>query len=131
MADEQWIKVASTSDLQAGTGYESEVEIGGEAVGVFQIGDAYFALGACTHEQGPLSQGIIENGTVLCPWHSALFDIRTGSCLSGPSACRVDGSVLSRDSSESEERVPPCRTFRTKVEASAIYILAPLPSDRD
>ena len=121
-AEHHWVKVASTGDLQAGTGYESEVEIGGDAVNVFQIDGDYFALGSCTHEQGPLSQGIIATGTVACPWHAATFDIRTGGCLSGPTACRVDGSVLDRDSAQDQERLSDCPTFETKVEHGSIYI---------
>ena len=66
--DAEWIKVASTTDLEDNTGYESDVEIDGQNVGVFKIDGRFFALGNCPHEQGPLSQGIIESGRITCPW---------------------------------------------------------------
>jgi 3-phenylpropionate/trans-cinnamate dioxygenase ferredoxin component len=120
-AERHWIKVATTGDLEANTGFESDVEIDGETVGVFELDGSYYALGLCTHEQGPLSQGIIENGTVTCPWHSAVFDIRTGSCKSPPSACRVDGSVLSSTDID-HEVLPACTSYETKVEGGDILV---------
>ncbi len=125
--DTGWVKVAITSDLEANTAYETDVEIDGQTVGVFEIEGQYYALGACTHEQGPLSQGMIENGTVTCPWHSAVFDIRTGRCLSGPAACRIDGSVLSTDSVD-HELLQPCTTYEIKVEDNDIYIRLRVPT---
>jgi len=124
-----WVKVATTSDLEANTAYESDVEIDGEVVGVFKIDGSYYALGACTHEEGPLSQGIIENGTVTCPWHSAIFDIRTGGCRSGPTACRIDGSVLSGTDVD-HDLLPACTTFEIKVENGNIYVRPKSPSQR-
>ncbi len=32
----------------------------------------------CPHQEGPLGQGFIENGRVVCPWHAWAFDLRTG-----------------------------------------------------
>ncbi len=37
------------------------------------------ALGnVCPHRQGPLGQGWVEGGAVLCPWHAWAFDVTTG-----------------------------------------------------
>ncbi|MEZ5843956.1 MAG: Rieske 2Fe-2S domain-containing protein [Hyphomicrobiaceae bacterium] len=116
-----WVRVAEVGDLSDGTGYESDVEIEGETVGLFELDGSYFALGNCTHEQGPLSQGVVENGSVVCPWHHAVFDIRTGRCIAAPSACRVDGSVLGREAEVEEDVIPSCRTFETKVVDGVIF----------
>ncbi len=32
----------------------------------------------CPHRQGPLAEGEIEHGKVLCPWHAWAFDLKTG-----------------------------------------------------
>ncbi|MEX2599313.1 MAG: nitrite reductase (NAD(P)H) small subunit, partial [Dehalococcoidia bacterium] len=33
------------------------------------------------HQGAMLSYGVIEPGQVICPLHSAVFDIKTGECL--------------------------------------------------
>ena len=48
------------------------------------------ALGnVCPHRQGPLGEGWIEDGAVLCPWHAWAFDVRTG-VVRAPEHGRVD-----------------------------------------
>ena len=32
----------------------------------------------CPHRQGPLAEGWMEDGRVVCPWHAWAFDLRTG-----------------------------------------------------
>ena len=32
----------------------------------------------CPHQGGPLGQGLVENGRVVCPWHAWAFDVKTG-----------------------------------------------------
>jgi len=32
----------------------------------------------CPHNDGPLGQGMIEDGKVVCPYHGWSFDVRTG-----------------------------------------------------
>ena len=32
----------------------------------------------CPHRRGPLGQGWLEGGAVVCPWHSWTFHVRTG-----------------------------------------------------
>ncbi len=38
----------------------------------------------CTHRGGPLHEGTITEGSVVCPWHDSEFDLRDGSVLCGP-----------------------------------------------
>ena len=40
--------------------------------------------GTCPHEEGPLGEGTIEDGRVVCPWHSYAFDVRTGVAQNDP-----------------------------------------------
>ena len=55
----------------------------------------------CPHQLGPLDKSPILNGTVRCPWHGYVFDVRTGECVSG-SHCRLGRVPRVR---ESEGRV--------------------------
>lgn len=37
----------------------------------------------CPHANGPLADGKIEEGQVICPWHRFGFDLKTGQSDSG------------------------------------------------
>lgn len=44
-----------------------------------------YAVGAkCTHFGAPLASGMLFDDLVICPWHFATFDIKTGNHESGP-----------------------------------------------
>jgi apoptosis-inducing factor 3 len=59
--------------------------VGNDAVVLARHGSEFFAIGAaCTHYNGPLSQGLIVDDTVRCPWHHACFSLRTGEALHAP-----------------------------------------------
>lgn len=32
----------------------------------------------CAHRGGPLSEGVVEDGKMVCPWHGWQFDLVTG-----------------------------------------------------
>jgi len=38
----------------------------------------------CPHHGGPLGEGTIEDGKVVCPWHAYAFDLTTGLCAELP-----------------------------------------------
>jgi nitrite reductase/ring-hydroxylating ferredoxin subunit/uncharacterized membrane protein len=46
------------------------------------------AMGArCSHMGGPLDEGWVLGGTLVCPWHGSRYDLETGWPASGPSTC--------------------------------------------
>ena len=48
-------------------------------------GQALHAVdGSCTHYGAPLSEGLVANGEIHCPWHHACFSLRTGVALKAP-----------------------------------------------
>ena len=57
--------------------------IGGMTVAVFRTrGEEVFATQPwCTHRQGPLADGIVAAGKVICPLHAYKFDLATGQAL--------------------------------------------------
>lgn len=61
------------------------VEVGDRLVALFHVGGRFWALDdLCTHDGGPLAEGELQDHTIRCPRHGALFDIRTGQALSMP-----------------------------------------------
>lgn len=51
-----------------------------ERVAVFRArnGDIHAVQDRCPHRRGPLSEGIIDQCKVICPYHSHKFDLRSG-----------------------------------------------------
>ena len=58
--------------------------------------------GTCPHEGGPLGEGTIEEGRVVCPWHSFAFDVRTGASSDDPA---IRAEVLEAKIENGELRV--------------------------
>ncbi|HTH52907.1 MAG TPA: Rieske 2Fe-2S domain-containing protein [Edaphobacter sp.] len=74
----KWVKLCALAEAPA-SGAVAEAEVEGIAVCLANVGGELSALDNwCPHRRGPLGQGWIENGCVVCPWHSWTFDARTG-----------------------------------------------------
>lgn len=57
----------------------------GDEIVLFKVQGEIFALpNACPHEGGPLCEGSIKGGKVVCPWHEWEFDIKSGRCVNVP-----------------------------------------------
>jgi nitrite reductase (NADH) small subunit len=98
-----FVPVARVADIPVGQG--AFVERDGVAVAVFNAGGGtFYATGpTCPHEDGPLSEGWLEAGVVVCPWHGFDFDVVTGACRVDPDLAvpvypaRVRGDVVEVD----------------------------------
>jgi nitrite reductase/ring-hydroxylating ferredoxin subunit len=70
-------RVASTDQIPDGGGIA--VDVGEKRIALFRHQGEVFALDeTCPHRGGPLHDGRIDRGVVLCPWHQWQFDLRTG-----------------------------------------------------
>jgi len=60
-------------------------QVGSEAVAVFRCrrGELFATQATCPHRQGPLADGLVGDGTLICPLHSMKFDLRTGQAQNG------------------------------------------------
>lgn len=82
-SDDDFVKVAETKDIHISQ--MKEVQIDGEDVCIANVDGKYYAIGnVCTHEGGPLADGVLEGYEVECPWHQSKFDVRTGQVTSPP-----------------------------------------------
>jgi nitrite reductase (NADH) small subunit len=59
--------------------------IGSLRLAIFRARDgAVFATQAdCPHKNGPLADGLLGSGTLICPLHSLKFDLASGKAING------------------------------------------------
>ncbi len=77
------IDVGDASGLAEGT--MRAVERDGAKVLLARSGGRCHAVGAtCPHAGGPLNEGVLHDGAVLCPWHKAAFRLDNGRCVAPP-----------------------------------------------
>lgn len=86
----EFIKAATADEIPEGSA--KRVELGGKSLAVFNCAGEFFAIdNTCTHEGGPLAEGELDQDEheVTCPWHGAVFDVRTGAVLGPPAGENV------------------------------------------
>lgn len=67
---------------------------------------AYALDNVCPHRQGPLAEGMLAEGQVVCPMHGARFSLETGVC-DNPTLCGAHSTL---------------QTFALKVESGRVYL---------
>jgi 3-phenylpropionate/trans-cinnamate dioxygenase ferredoxin subunit len=83
-----FIEIAPLNELPSGE--RMFVEIENLPIVIFNIAGQLFAIGdVCTHDNGPLGDGLLEETTIVCPRHGAEFDIRTGKALMLPAVVDI------------------------------------------
>jgi nitrite reductase/ring-hydroxylating ferredoxin subunit len=98
------VKVARLAQVPVDTAIE--VMVGESPYAICNAGGEIRALsGVCVHQGGPLGQGQIHEGRVVCPYHMWEFDCATGEYDYDP-AKRV-------------------ATFEVRVDGGDIYIQVP------
>ena len=103
-------RVAGTHDLS--DGQMTTVLVGGKKVLLARLDGRFHATAArCPHWGGPLPEGTLHAPRLLCPWHKATFDVRSGDLLDPPALdgiaafrVRVDGDDVYVDRSEEPRR---------------------------
>jgi 3-phenylpropionate/trans-cinnamate dioxygenase ferredoxin component len=76
-------RVASTNELPPGSALA--VEVAGRTIGLFNVDGVIYAIdNVCTHDNAPLSEGVVSDGCIVCPWHGAQFDLTTGQAMTPP-----------------------------------------------
>ena len=79
----EWTDVAADSDVTEGA--LTAVDVDARKVLLTRVAGKVCALeNTCTHAGGPLNEGTVEDGEVVCPWHGSRFRLSDGAVLGGP-----------------------------------------------
>jgi nitrite reductase [NAD(P)H] small subunit len=97
----KWICVTDVQNIPLREG--RAVHVAGHDIAIFNLGDRFLAVeNRCPHRNGPLADGIVALGSVVCPLHAWKIDLNTGSVTNQPdsSQCvktfpaRVEGGLV-------------------------------------
>ncbi|MGB3652943.1 MAG: Rieske 2Fe-2S domain-containing protein [Rivularia sp. (in: cyanobacteria)] len=94
------VRIANASDLKKGE--MRSFDVGDKQILLARVEDEFFATAAhCTHYGAPLEKGILNGEKVVCPWHNACFNIKSGNLEQPPAldalprfSVRVEGLDL-------------------------------------
>src|SRR5262245_41948262 len=127
---EGWVRAASASEIAPG-GFK-EVRLDDRTIAIFHLDDGYYAIeDVCTHDGGPLAEGILEGNVIECPRHGARFDVKTGAVLSLPAVTPVPTFEVRVEGDEIQVRwadagaPSPVASATSRAEASAQGTLSP------
>jgi len=97
--------VAPIEDLP--NGERLFVEIGEHSLVVFNIAGGLYAIGdVCSHDDGPVGDGELEDFEIICPRHGARFDVRSGKVLCFPAVEDIPAYPVRIVESQVEVGVP-------------------------
>jgi nitrite reductase (NADH) small subunit len=83
------VKICDKKELPR-SGDVKEFSAGGRPLCIANVGGVIRALdNECPHHGGPLGEGMIEDGKVICPWHGWAFDPVTGASSEPDERVRV------------------------------------------
>lgn len=83
MAGDIGVRVASLEELKPGVPHKITVD--GKDAMLIRDGTTIHACGSkCTHYGGPLNEGHRRGNVMACPWHTARFDLTSGTMVAAP-----------------------------------------------
>ena len=78
-----WTPVLPADELPDGG--VRRVEVQGRGILLHRSGGGVQAMeDSCSHAGGPLSEGQLSDGRIVCPWHGSTFRLSDGAVLKGP-----------------------------------------------
>jgi nitrite reductase/ring-hydroxylating ferredoxin subunit/uncharacterized membrane protein len=82
----RWAPIVLLDGPDISAGVLTKASLGGEPLVLVQTGESIHALhDLCAHAGGPLSQGMLVDGCIECPWHFSRFRVTDGRVVRGPS----------------------------------------------
>ncbi len=73
-----FVRLTSQAELPT-TNEAKEFPCGDKMICVANVNGEISAMdNVCLHRGGPLGEGVIEDGKIICPWHGWAWDPKTG-----------------------------------------------------
>jgi nitrite reductase/ring-hydroxylating ferredoxin subunit len=112
-SERDWSWIADAAEIRAGV--LSEANLNGVPVVLTKDGDEIVVLAdRCTHRGGPLHEGELQDGCIVCPWHGSRFAL-DGSVAGGPATRPLPAyEVKITDGQLYARRADEPRTLRTR-----------------
>jgi 3-phenylpropionate/trans-cinnamate dioxygenase ferredoxin subunit len=83
-----FVTVARVGEIPPGE--RKIVRVDDREIAIFHLDDGYHAIeDVCTHDGGPVAEGVLEGDVIECPRHGARFNVKTGAVLSFPATSPV------------------------------------------
>jgi nitrite reductase/ring-hydroxylating ferredoxin subunit len=109
-------RVCLVADVPVGTLRAVTMSDGARVCVGNQDGALFAVSDRCPHQKFPLSDGeIARDGTIVCSWHGAAYDCRTGAPVRGPL----------RDGGIREAPLGRVKVYEVRVVADAVFVRAP------
>lgn len=82
------VQAAEVNALPPGGRVHIDLEY--DSVIVLNVDGQYYCIAdLCTHDGGPLEDGVLDGVAIECPRHGARFDVRDGSVLCLPASAPI------------------------------------------
>src|SRR5512136_2188329 len=96
----EFVSVAQVNEIEEGK--VKVIRVGEAPIGLTKIDGEFFAFAdVCTHDDGPVAEGELDEYVIECPRHGAKFDIRTGKVKQLPAvtpipvyAVKIEGNAV-------------------------------------
>jgi len=79
----RWVRITNADLIPLREG--RAVQIAGHDIAVFNLNNRFLAVeNKCPHRGGPLADGIVSGGNVVCPLHAWKVDLTSGQVTNQP-----------------------------------------------
>ncbi len=80
-----WTRITYAENIPLRQG--RSVKVGPHVIAIFNLGDEFRTVeNSCPHRNGPLADGIVAGGDIVCPLHNWRFSLQTGEACTTQSA---------------------------------------------
>lgn len=85
-----WVRTTKLDEVPVGSTHV--VEVDGESLLLCRTapGAIHAVENCCSHDDGPLGEGLLDGTVIQCPRHGARFDVTSGAVLRMPAAAGIE-----------------------------------------